>query len=110
MIVMGKLMDNSKTESLLETILALQDLKEAKRFFRDLLTPSELEEFGNRWLAAKMLNAKVSYNRIVKETGLSTTTIARISKWLKRGKGGYRLMLKRMGHHYNSFSFEKGLR
>jgi len=97
-------MDNLKTENLLETILGIEDLKEAKAFFRDLLTPSELEEFGNRWQAAQMLNEKVSYNRIVRETGLSTTTIARISKWLKRGRGGYKLMLKRMNHHNNSFS------
>ena len=90
---MAKLMDNLKTENLLETILGIEDLKEAKAFFRDLLTPSELEEFGNRWQAAQMLNEKVSYNRIVRETGLSTTTIARISKWLKRGRGGYKLML-----------------
>jgi|SRR3989344_2193268 len=101
---MAKLMDNLKTENLLETILGIEDLKEAKAFFRDLLTPSELEEFGNRWQAAQMLNEKVSYNRIVRETGLSTTTIARISKWLKRGRGGYKLMLKRMNHHNNSFS------
>ena len=106
---MPKLMDSSKTEGLLNTILALEDLKDAKAFFRDLLTPTELDEFGNRWQAAQMLNAKISYNRIVRETGLSTTTIARISKWLKRGKGGYKLMLKRIGHHHNSLSLGKEL-
>mgnify|MGYP001563186618 FL=1 len=103
-------MDNSKTEDLLNTILALKDLKEAKRFLRDLLTPAELDEFGNRWLAARQLYDGESYNEIQKATGLSTTTIARISKWLKRGKGGYKLMLKRLGtHHHNSFLVGKGL-
>ena len=101
--------DNGKTEDLLSIILTLKTLKEAKAFFRDLLTPSELAEFGNRWQAARMLNAKVSYNDIQKATGLSTTTIARISKWLKRGKGGYKLMLKRLGVHHKSLSVGKGL-
>lgn len=104
-------MDNPKTEDLLNTILALKDLKEAKAFFRDLLTEAELDEFGNRWLAARMLNRKTSYNQIQRITGLSTTTIARISKWLKRGKGGYKLMLKRVAsnHHHNSLPVGKGL-
>src|SRR3989338_5813528 len=107
---MPGLMDNEKTEGLLNTILALKDIKEAKAFFRDLLTPSELTEFGNRWLAAQMLYEDVSYNAIQKATGLSTTTIARISKWLKRGKGGYKLMLKRSGeHHHKSLPSGKGL-
>lgn len=101
--------DNPKTEDLLNTILALKDLKSAKVFFRDLLTEAELKEFGNRWLAARMLNAGVSYNQIQKATGLSTTTIARISKWLKRGKGGYKLMLKCMPTHHNPSLVGKGL-
>lgn len=107
---MPALMDNPKTEDLLNTILALKDLKEAKAFFRDLLTEAELDEFGNRWLAARMLNSRVSYNQIQKTTGLSTTTIARISKWLKRGRGGYKLMLKRVPamHHHPSL-IGKGL-
>jgi len=103
-------MDDDKTEALLNTILALKDIKEAKAFFRDLLTPSELDEFGSRWLAAQMLNADISYNQIQKATGLSTTTIARISKWLKKGKGGYKLMLKRSGsYHHGSLPVGKGL-
>ncbi len=109
---MTKLMDNEKTEGLLNAILALKDIKEAKAFFRDLLTESELDEFGNRWLAAQMLGRDTSYNAIQKATGLSTTTIARISKWLKKGKGGYKLMLKRLSdsaHHHNSLPVGKGL-
>lgn len=61
---MSALIDDPKTEDLFNTILALKNLKEAKAFFRDLLTEAELDEFGNRWLAAKMLNSGVSYNHI----------------------------------------------
>ena len=91
-------------------VLALKNVAEGRRFLRDLLTPAEIDEFGNRWLAARMLYGKVSYNKIVRETGLSSTTVARISKWLKRGRGGYRLMLKRMSYHHNSLPVGKGLR
>lgn len=88
-----------KTKDLFKSIISLRNTNEAKRFLRDLLTEQELIEFGNRWRAAQMLNAKVSYVEIVKETGLSSTTIARISKWLNKGMGGYKLMLKRNHRH-----------
>ena len=93
--------DNQKTKDLIKVILALKGEKEAKEFFRDLLTEKEIIEFGNRWYAAQMLNEKISYKDIEKETGLSSRTIARISKWLKDGQGGYRKMLKRVNHHHN---------
>jgi len=108
---MAKKWDNPKTTDLLKTVLVLKNLKEAKRFFRDLLTEAELIEFGNRWLAAKMLSKNISYTAICGKTGLSSTTIARISNWLKNGRGGYKLMLNRLAmHHHNSSPVGKGLR
>lgn len=90
-------------------ILVLKNRGEAKRFFRDLLTEKELIEFGNRWKAARMLEKNIKYTEIEKETGLSSTTVARVSKWLNNGKNGYKLILKRL-NHYNLSSIGKGLR
>lgn len=97
---------NKRTANLYKAILALKSPNEAKKFFRDLLTEREIIEFGNRWQAARMLDNKDSYPKIQRATGLSTRTIARISKWLNRGKGGYKLMIIRMNHH-NSFKISK---
>lgn len=99
---MKKQWDNKKTEELLQAIVTLQNLAEAKRFFRDLLTEAELIEFSNRWKAAQMLNAHIPYITIREKTGLSTTTIARISKWLQKGMGGYRLVLNRPAKHHTA--------
>jgi len=98
---------NKSTDDLFEAMLKLKTLDEARRFFRDLLTEEEIREFANRWKVAKMLNKKVQYEAIAKETGMSSTTIARISKWLNGGMGGYKLMLKRLtkqkkSHHHTS--------
>lgn len=101
--------DNSKTRELWRAILALQNIKEAKKFFRDLLTEQEIVEFAKRWDAAQMLSKKIPYSEIEQKTGLSSTTIARISKWLKAGMGGYKLMLKRLNHHHNISPRGKGL-
>ena len=94
--------NNAKTEDLMRVIVALKTPGEAKRFFRDLLTEEELIEFSRRWEAAQLLDQKVSYVKIVEQTGLSSTTVARVSKWLNNGMGGYRLMLDRISHHHNS--------
>src|SRR5882762_5413588 len=100
--------DNPTTEDLLAAILALQNMDEAKSFFRDLLTENELNEFARRWKAAQMLAAKASYARIVEETGLSSTTVARISKWLNNGMGGYAGMLEKLdSHHHGRISAGK---
>ena len=104
-----KLLNDVKTKELIGTIVALKNQNEARKFLRDLLTEQELFEFGNRWKAAQMLDDKIPYIKIEKETGLSSTTVARISKWLNKGMGGYKLMLKKTNHHRRG-SLEKGLR
>lgn len=88
-----------KTDELFEAILALRNLEEAKRFFRDLLTEEEIREFANRWKVAQMLADDMTYAQIEKKTGMSSTTIARISKWLYNGRDGYKLLLSRFSHH-----------
>jgi TrpR-related protein YerC/YecD len=104
-------LDNKKTESLIEAVLALRNKGEAKKFLRDLLTEEEILEFGNRWQTAQMLSQNISYSTIRDKTGLSPRTIARISKWLNNGKGGYKLMINRFNkHHHNSLPVGKGLR
>jgi len=84
------------SDKLWQAVLELKNIEEARRFFRDLLTEPEILEFSNRWKAARMLNQKVPYTEIAKQTGLSSRTIARISQWLNRGKGGYKFMIKRL--------------
>jgi len=93
---MNKLDKN--TQDLYKVILSLDDLNEAERFFRDLLTTGEIKEFGRRWRTAIMLNEGHSYNKIHQVTKLSSTTIARISRWLRHGCNGYRLALDRSNY------------
>src|SRR3989338_5197755 len=101
--------NTKEKRQLLEAILALKNADEAKRFLRDLLTAEEIEEFATRLEAARLLSRDVQYNAISESTGLSSTTIARIAKWLRGSLGGYQLILNRL-HSRNSSSFCKGLR
>src|SRR5215469_8900921 len=92
---------NTETKSLFKAILTLETEQDCKNFFRDLLTEAEIKEFSNRWKAAQMLDQKIPYEEIAKQTGMSSTTIARISKWLTNGMGGYELMLQRIKTNKN---------
>lgn len=84
----------SKAEKeLFHAISLIETEEECKNFLRDLLTEAEIKEFANRWRVAQMLNQKIAYKQIEKETGMSSTTIARIQKWLTQGMKGYQNML-----------------
>jgi len=58
------------------------DKVEVFNFLRDLLSEKEMVEFSRRFQVAKLLSNKVSYAQIEQQTGMSSTTIARISKFL----------------------------
>ena len=111
--------NTKENKQLIQAVLALKNANEAKRFLRDLLTESEIKEFANRLEVASLLSRDVQYNAIIESTGLSSTTIARIAKWLKGSLGGYRLILNRISpnqsmarygaSHSNSSKLRKGL-
>ena len=101
--------DTKKNEDLIRAILSLKNTDEANRFFRDLLTEAEIVEFGNRFCAARMLSEKQPYSAIEKETGLSSATVARVSKWLNSGKNGYKDVIAKMHHTHSQTQVGKGL-
>jgi TrpR-related protein YerC/YecD len=101
--------DTKENKQLIEAILALKNADETRLFLRDLMTKGEIKEFANRLEAASLLSKDVQYNSIIESTGLSSTTIARISKWLRGSLGGYRLILSRLNSHNNPSKLGKGL-
>ena len=96
-------------KELVRALLSLDTPDEARRFLRDLMTETEIAEFAKRFKAAQMLSERLPYPRIQKATGLSQTTIARVSKWLQDGENGYRLVINRL-HHHAPVSSERGSR
>lgn len=88
-----KLWDRDAAD-LLRCLLRLRSLPSAKRFIRDLMTEDEIRMIVARWRVARALSEGQTYRQIEEETGLSSRTIARISRWLRKGEGGYRLLLR----------------
>jgi len=68
---------------------------EIQAFMDDLCTIKELHDMAQRLNVAYMLDSGESYVAIQEKTGASATTIARVSKCLNYGAGGYRLVIDR---------------
>jgi len=79
-------------------VAAVDSAKEAKAFLADLCTPAELHALAERWHVARLLAAGgKTYRQIHEETGVSTTTITRVARFLNaEDNDGYRALLDRM--------------
>ena len=89
-------MKQTLTHIELEAALARLDNPEAVRtFLIDLCTPAELRALTERWHVAQILDeGEKSYREIQAETGVSTTTIGRVARFLRdEPHGGYRAVL-----------------
>ena len=80
----------------LETALSrLGSPEDVRAFLVDLCTPAELRALSERWHVAQILDeGEKSYREIQADTGVSTTTIGRVARFLRdEPHGGYRAVL-----------------
>ena len=80
-------------ENLLEVLTRIDDKDTMFSLLEDMFTIREIRESSQRLVVAGMLDQGKSYAKIAKATGASATTIARVSKCLSYGSGGYRAAL-----------------
>ncbi len=85
-------------DELAEALVQLNDTGEARALLADLCTPAEIHTLAERWHVAKLLDAaELTYREIHEATGVSTTTIVRVARFLRQeNNGGYRLLLDRV--------------
>ncbi len=83
-------------DQLFKSVLKLETLEEAYKFFDDLMTVNEIQSLAQRLEVARMLTKGFTYNQIETETGASTATISRVKRSLNYGNDGYKLALDRV--------------
>ena len=88
-------MNKKDYKELYEEILKLNSLEECEKFFDDLCTINELDAMLQRVKAAKMLLEDKTFQEVTKETKISSATLARVSKCIKYGDGGYKEILEK---------------
>ena len=83
------------TDKLFKAILSLQNIEECYDFFEDICTIKEVKDMAQRLQIAEMLLEGKTYEKIVKETEISTATISRINRCIQYGPGGYKKIIER---------------
>lgn len=68
----------------------MNNQKDVFNFLRDILSEKEIVECARRFEVAKLLDQKVPYAQIEQKTNMSSTTIARISKYLSGENAWYK--------------------
>lgn len=69
---------------LCDALLTPKSREEMRLLLRDLCTPSEVRALAERWHVARLLDGSdLSYRDIHEGTGVSTTTIVRVGRFLR---------------------------
>lgn len=89
-------MTDTHLDQLCSALSEIDQLDAMRAVLIDLCTPAEMRALAERWRVAQMLaDGEMSYREISAETGVSTTTIGRVARFLKdEPHGGYRLLLE----------------
>jgi TrpR-related protein YerC/YecD len=87
------------TDDLCAALLTPRGTEEMRRLLHDLCTPAEVRTLAERWHVARLLDRnELSYREIQEATGVSTTTIVRVARFLRQEPHeGYRRALDRLG-------------
>lgn len=79
---------------LYEALIKLQTIEDCKALLDDLCTYKEVEQMAQRAYAAKLFLEGRTYNEIIAETDISSTTLSRISRAITHGSGGYKKFIE----------------
>lgn len=86
---------DAQTRSFCSLFLKLKSPQEVKQFLDDLLTPAELKTVIERWEIIKRLAAGKSQRQVRDELKTGIMTVTRGAAALKKGSGGFAMMLKK---------------
>ncbi len=83
------------TGDLCEALLTPKDVSQMRLLLTDLCTPAEIRTLAERWHVARLLDQdELSYREIQERTGVSTTTVVRVARFLRQEPHhGYRRAL-----------------
>lgn len=78
-----------------EVLCGLRTPAHVRDFLKDLLNRQERLMLVRRLQVAELLLQEKTYREIQDKLGVSTTTIARVERWLHFGRNGYRRALEK---------------
>jgi uncharacterized protein YerC len=98
-----ELQENERVQGLCNALTACKGDRELLlRFLRDLLSARELQDFANRWAAARMLMDGRTQIATARELGMSTKTVNEVAMWVSGpfATAGYDQVYRRVSRGY----------
>ena len=85
-------------DGLCDALLTASNREDMRRLLRDLCTPAEIRTLAERWHVARLLaETDLPYREIHERTGVSTTTIVRVGRFLRQEPNqGYQRAIDRL--------------
>lgn len=80
-------------DALFSLLAKIDDKKDMEKLFLDLCTYKEVEQMATRLKSAKLLKGGYTYNKVIEEVDISSATLARVSRCVSHGSGGYNVVL-----------------
>ena len=85
----------SQLKEIAAVLAGINDDKLIERFFKSVLTKSEINEIERRWELVKLLNEGMSQRKIAEKLGVSLCKITRGSRELKKNPSAFREFIDR---------------
>lgn len=91
-------MKNTKypSKDIIDAIIKIDNEQDCIDFLNDLCTIQELEKMSQRIEAAKLLLEGCTYEQVIEQTKISSTTLSRVSKCIRYGDGGYKKVIDKI--------------
>ncbi|MBQ6817025.1 MAG: hypothetical protein IJO27_01180 [Bacilli bacterium] len=83
-------------DQLIKAFIAISNENECKDFLNDICTFQELEKMAQRLEAAQLLLEGRTYEQVIQETNISSTTLSRVSRCIRYGNNGYKNILDKL--------------
>lgn len=94
-----KLSNDEKLDLMLDLIYAFGIVKKPEEtavFLQDLLTSNEIRNLSVRLRIAKLLLGGLTYDEVIQDLRVSSTTITKVSIWLEQGGEGFKNVISKL--------------
>lgn len=88
-------------DQLVKAIISINNEEECKEFLNDICTYQEIEKLVQRLEAAQLLLEGKTYEQVIQETNISSTTLSRVSRCIRYGNNGYKNILDKINKREN---------
>lgn len=83
-------------DNLIKALVLIDNEEDCKKLLDDICTIEEVNKMAQRLEAAQLLLSGYTYEQVIKETKISSTTLSRVSRCIQYGDGGYKTIIDKL--------------